>query len=485
MQHASSGIEAAAITHHHGTGRWGLPVLLSAVFMTTADNSIVNVAVPSIERTLDASDAQLQLTVSGYVLAYAALLVTGARLGTIFGYRRIFLSGLCAFTLASLACGLAPDALTLVAARVVQGIGAALMVPQVLTVIQMSRSGEARTRALALYPVALAGGAAAGQVLGGALLTMNIGGSAWRSIFLVNVPVGIALIAATIRFLPADLVGRRQQLDLRGVAALTGSLVLLVVPLLFARERGWPLWAWLSLASSVPVAALFAVNERRLVRSGGQPLVDVRLLARRPLAWGLAAQAAATVTYAALLFALALYLQSGLGKSPLYSGAALLAWVVGFGLSGPLLQRLPRPVRAAGAPLGFLTLAAAYGTISVIGLVTTPQGLPLIAALGAGGLGMGLGFSALIAHLAEATPVEHAADLSGLLSTNSEASAVVGVATFGSLYLALSSSAGTGVAVDAIVIVAGALAAAAALAGLAALRSTRRPGTPPCRSTCS
>jgi MFS family permease len=170
-----------------------LLILLTAVFMTTADNSIVNVAIPSIAVGLRASGGELELAVSAYILAYAVLLVTGARLGSLFGYRRVFLIGLALFTLGSLACGLAPDPVALILARVLQGIGAAIMVPQVLSGIQLNFDGTERARALAFYPVALAGGAAAGQVLGGALISLNLYGSSWRPIFLVNVPVGAAL----------------------------------------------------------------------------------------------------------------------------------------------------------------------------------------------------------------------------------------------------------------------------------------------------
>jgi MFS family permease len=185
-------------------GGWVLATLLTAVFMTTADNSIVNVAVPSIAVGLGASGGQLELVVAGYVLAYAVLLVTGARLGSLFGYRRVFLIGLAVFTLGSLACGLAPDPVVLIASRILQGVGAATMVPQVLTGIQLTFDGTERARALALYSAALAGGAAAGQLLAGLLIAWDPYGTGWRSIFLINVPVGTALFALGLIRLPSD-----------------------------------------------------------------------------------------------------------------------------------------------------------------------------------------------------------------------------------------------------------------------------------------
>jgi len=441
------------------------------VFKTTADNSIVNVAVPSISSRLDASGGELELVVSGYILAYAVLLVMGARLGHLWGYRRIYLVGLALFTLASLACGLAPDAPTLIVARVAQGIGAALMVPQVLSGIQLNFDGRARARAMSYYPVALAGGAAAGQALGGALISLNPYGTSWRSIFLVNVPIGAALFAFAVVRLPLDEKRRRERLDVSGVLAFTTALLLVVLPLMLGRDQGWPPWAWLSLIAALPALAAFVALERRVDRRGGNPLLRVRLFASRAVSWGLGAQAAATTTYAALLFILALYLQQGLGKSPFYSGVALLSWVLGFGLSGPLLRLLPAHVLRYAAPAGFVLLGSAFLAIAAEGLLFTPQGLPLVVVLGCGGLGMGVGFSSLIGELTTEVERDLAPDLSGVVSTNSEVFSAVGVATFGTLYLALVHADDAESAVHALRWVTIALGACALVAAAAAHRA--------------
>jgi MFS family permease len=452
---------------------WLLLILLAAVFMTTADNSIVNVAVPSIAVGLRASGGELELAVSAYILAYAVLLVTGARLGSLFGYRRVFLTGLALFTLGSLACGLAPDAVALILARILQGIGAAIMVPQVLSGIQLNFDGAERARALAFYPVALAGGAAAGQVLGGALISLNLYGSSWRPIFLVNVPVGAALLAlATIR-LPADHGQTRERLDLVGVATLTVATLLLTVPLMLGRDQGWPGWTFLSLGACVPVFALFVTVERRVASAGGHPLLRLSLFRTSAVSWGLAAQALATVTYAALLFVLAIYLQQGLGKSPLYSGLAVLSWVAGFGISGPTLRWVPEPYVARVSPFGFTLLGAVFLATAVEGHFSVPQGAPLVVLLGFGGLGMGVGFSSLIGHLTAAVRLDVASDLSGVVSTNSELASALGVACFGTLYLALAQHHDATMAVDAFALVAASLGGAALLAAAAASRSVR------------
>jgi MFS family permease len=449
-----------------------LLVLLAAVFMTTADNSIVNVAVPSIATGLNASGGELELVVSGYMLAYAVLLVTGARLGNLFGYRRVYLIGLAVFTLASLGCGLAPDPAALIAARVAQGIGAAVMVPQVLSGIQLNFEGAARVRALAYYPAALAGGAAAGQVLGGALISLNPHGTSWRSILLVNVPIGIALFSLAALRLPLDERHGRERLDIVGVIAFTTGLLLLALPLMLGRDSGWPMWTWLSLLASVPMLALFARVERRVRDRGGHPVFQLQLFAVRSVGWGLAAQAAATVTYASLLFIVALYLQQGLGKSPLYSGIALLGWVIGFGLSGPLLRSIPPNVSHLAAPAGFALLAVAFLTLTFEALLGIPRGAPLVLTLALGGLGMGVGFSSLIGTLTARVRRELAPDLSGAVSTNSEVFSAIGVATFGTLYLALARTNDVTGAVYALRLVTTALGASALLAAAAARRAT-------------
>jgi len=173
-----------------------LAVLLTGQALANIDTAIANVAAPSIHADLRASGGELQLVVSGYVLAYAVLLITGARLGHLYGYRPVFLLGVSTFTIASLVCGLAPDPITLVLARFVQGAGAALLVPQVLSGIQLNFSGEARQRALGLFVMALSGSAVVGQVLGGAIITADLFGAAWRPAFLVNVPIGVVLLVA-------------------------------------------------------------------------------------------------------------------------------------------------------------------------------------------------------------------------------------------------------------------------------------------------
>lgn len=291
-----------------------LAVLLTAQFMANVDNAIANVAAPSIHATLGASGGELELVVSGYVLAFAMLLITGARLGDTYGYRPVFAIGVATFTVASLTCALAPSAIVLIVARIAQGTGAALMVAQVLPGITLTFTGRARARALGLFAMTLAGSAVVGQVLGGVLVAADLFGTAWRPAFFVNVPVGAALLLAAYRYLPDGRSGGRRldvpgaatpsaayrhppdrrsgrgrcmdvpgqatlsaayrhppdgrsgpgrRLDVPGVATLSASMLLIVLPLVLGREEGWPLWTWLSLGAGLAGLGGFAVVERR------------------------------------------------------------------------------------------------------------------------------------------------------------------------------------------------------------------------------
>ena len=266
-----------------------LAVVLTGQFMAVLDASVVNVAAPSIHAGLHTSGAGLQLVIAGYVITYAVLLVTGARLGDILGHRRMFLSGLVLFTLASLGCGLAVSSGMLIALRFVQGAGAAAMIPQVLSLIQRSYTGTARARPMRLYATVLAGAAVAGQILGGVLVSADLVGSTWRPVFLLNVPIGIALFVAGLRSLPKGLGEPGRSLDLAGVATLTPAVLALVLPLVLGQSEHWPLWGWACLAGSAVLFVVFALVERRVGLRGGSPLIPGRLLRLPGVATGVVA----------------------------------------------------------------------------------------------------------------------------------------------------------------------------------------------------
>jgi MFS family permease len=451
---------------------WALAALLGALFLGNVDVAIANIAAPSIQDGLHASGGGLELIVSGYTLAYAALLVTGARLGESRGYRQMFLAGLAGFTVASLACGLAPSALTLIVARIAAGGAAALMTAQVLTGIQLGFDGRGRARALGLYSLVLSAGAVAGQSLGGLLVSADIGGTTWRPAFLINVPAGVVLFWLARRYLAA---GRRQpqRMDLAGVTVLAAAMLLLVLPLVLGQDAGWPAWTWACLAGSVLAFAALRAVERKVSARGGQPLVDFRLLARPVIRWGLASQTVATGAYFAVLFTLALYLQQGLGKSAGYSGLALVSWVAAFGIPGPVLGRLPARARALAGPVGPVVLAAGFAAIGVSLYAGNTSGALLMTLLGVAGLGLGIGFTGVLSHLTSSVTSDEAAALSGLFNTTTRAGGVVGTAVFGAAYLTLVPGHGSAVHGFAVVNLALAVSAlaAAVLAGLSVRRN--------------
>src|ERR1700678_3028797 len=244
-----------------------LAIVLIGQFMAVLDASIVNVAAPSIHASLHASGASLQLIVAGYTITYAVLLVTGARLGDILGHRRMFLAGVVVFTLASLGCGLASTAGLLIGLRFAQGVGSAMLIPQVLSLIQRTHTGPSRIRAMSRYSAVIAGGAVVGQVVGGLLISANLFNEGWRPVFLVNVPIGVILLAIGLRALPHGKGEPGRTLDLPGLALLTPAVLAMVLPLVLGQPDGWPAWGWALMAASVPLMVVFALVERRLARA--------------------------------------------------------------------------------------------------------------------------------------------------------------------------------------------------------------------------
>jgi MFS family permease len=450
-------------------------VILAGQFMANIDTAIINVATPSIGTTLHASGAELQLTVSVYVLATAMMLITAARLGALYGYRRLFLIGLVTFTLASLGCGIAPDVFSLIAARIVQGIGSALMVAQVISGIQRTLSGSARTRAIGAYTMTLSLAAVIGQILGGALITANVFGLAWRPLFLINVPLGALLLVLALRAFPRDEghAGPRPALDFLGVALLGSSMLLLILPLTVGREMHWPWWAIASLVASVAGAAAFVLWQRRLGRTGRGPLLNLVLFREPVVVPALLAQLFARASYFSLLFVLAVYVQTGLGESALTSGLTLLSWVAAYGIAGPVYPRLPQRLAALCAPFGAIVMAAAFTASAIVTALHTGTGPLLIAFLGCGGFGFGMLQTALTSQLTASVAKERAPDLSGVLATMTPISAVVGIATFGSAYLALAAPGGSEAAVRAFAIVNLAFAVSTACAAALAVQARR------------
>lgn len=434
-------------TGPHRAGRAGPPpalllaVILTGQFMALLDVFIVNVAAPSIRTDLHASGAGLQLVVAGYTIAYAVLLITGARLGGLYGYRRLFLAGLAVFTASSLACGLAQSTGELIGFRFLQGAGSALMIPQVLSLLQITFSGEARTRAMSVYSAVLSSGAALGQSLGGVLVSADLFGTGWRPVFLVNVPIGAALLVLAPRVLPRDAggagsaAGSRRGLDLPGLLALAAAVTLFTVPLVLGEQEGWPLWGWVCLALSAVFLAVFVAVESRLARRGGAPLVSVRVLRAPGMARAVTVIALAMAVNAGFLFSVALHLQAGLGFSALRTGLTFAVCAVAFGGVGLTWRRLPAAWRPWLGAAGMLLTALSLGTLGLALRGGGDGGAALFVGLLVLGAGLGLAFSPTFTLALATVEPRDAADASGLLATVTQVGQLIGVATLGTLFL--------------------------------------------------
>lgn len=410
-----------------------LAVLLTAQTMASMDGSIANVALPAIQRDLGATGAVQQLVLSAYLVVLASLIVVGARLGDVAGHRRAFQWGLGVFTVASLACGLAPTPAVLVAGRVIQGAGAALLIPQVFSLIQHHFQGSGRRRAIGRYSLVLALGVALGQLLGGLLVSADLFGLSWRPVFLVNVPVGLLLLGAVGRVLPparagegAGRVGVRR-LDVSGTVVLALGMAAFTTSLTLGREAGWPWWTWGVLGGSVVLLTWFVRHQLRTEH----PLLDLVVLRPRGMRSGLLACAVVMGCYAALLFTFTLYVQDDLGWTPLVAGLAFLPYTMGFGVMSLTWTRMPERVIRALPVAGPIVLAV---VVAVVATGASPWALaPLLVLAGAGHAS---GYSPLIASLSGMVPPHRASAFSALNTTGPLVAQTVAIAAIGGIYLA-------------------------------------------------
>jgi EmrB/QacA subfamily drug resistance transporter len=401
------------------------------------DFFIVNVAIPSIQRDLHASAGALQLVVIGYGLANASMLITGGRLGDMHGRRRLFTIGVALFTLASAACGLAPTAGTLVAARIAQGIAGALLQPQVLAMLGLLYTGPQRARAFAAYGLALGLAAASGQVIGGLLIHASWAGLGWRSCFLINLPIGIAALLLTPRVLPAmkPSGAAHSRPDIAGMALIALTLVAAVLPLVQGREHGWPLWSLLLLAASVPLAAAFWAWQRRLAARDGQPLVTPSLLTHRRFVLGLGVTLLFFCGNASLYFVLALYLQQGLGLQPLESGLVFTTLAVGFFATSMAAPWFARRLGQHAIFTGALVLAAGHAGVWLLLPAISAQTVTwMLPALLIQGCGLGMVMAPLASTVLAGLPAQHAGVASGVMATVQQVGNAVGVALIGLIH---------------------------------------------------
>ncbi|MCX3060226.1 MFS transporter [Streptomyces beihaiensis] len=420
--------------------RWRmLPTLLAALFMAQFDLYVVNVAGPTLQRQLHVGQAALELVVAGYGFTYASGLITGGRMGDLFGTRRMFLFGTLAFTAASLLCGLAQSPGQLVAARLVQGLTGAAMVPQILATITAVFPTRERPRALAWFGVTIGVGSVAGQVLGGLLLQFDIAGLGWRVIFLANVPIGLAAAAAASTLMPRIAPARKAGLDPIGVIGLSGSLAMALAPLALGRTEGWPLWTWLSLGASVPALALTLLWERSLSRRGRQRVLDLTLFCDTAFSRGLVVTMALFSGYFGFTFALSLFMQGGLGLTPLEAGLTFMPLGLAFALASIRAQKVAAKIGPRLITIGLSISVLSYGAlVLVLQLSGVHADAPrIVVPMMLVGFGNGLAIPILFGTVLSKIDTGRAGTASGVLTTTQQFASAAGVTGLGSVFFGL------------------------------------------------
>jgi len=413
-------------------GAAGLFTVLLGAALAPIDLFIVNVALPTIDTELHTSASTLEWIIAGYGIAFALLLVIGGRLGDAFGRRRLFMTGLAAFTLTSLACGLAPTATVLVVARAAQGAAAAMMVPQALSIIQATTSGERRGRIFGYYGATAGVAMVIGQLLGGVLVSA----SGWRAVFLVNVPIGLAGVLLARRTVPETRAANPLGVDRWGTALLGLALLSLLVPVMEGRALDWPVWCWVLLAGCPFAAAAFLAAERRMEAAGGVPLLPMSILRVPSMRRGLGIALPFFVTFGGFLFVYALTLQDGLRLGPFESGLALSPLAVAFlfmSLCSPrIVSRIGHRAVVLGAGLQLTGLLTLLATVSIAWPDLTV--LHFVPGTLLCGVGQGLTAPTMFRVILSRVPPELAGAGSGLLTTTQQASLALGVAIFGTLF---------------------------------------------------
>jgi MFS family permease len=453
--------------------RLALIVVLTGGLLPPLDFFIANVAVPAIRETLSATPAEVQLVISGYAAGYAVFLIPGGRLGDLFGRRRLFILGMAGFTLTSALCGLATSGAMLDAARVVEGISAAVMAPQILGSIRGLYAEHELGRALSLYSTMVGVAAAAGQLLGGALIALDLFGLGWRLVFVINLPIGLCAMVGAWLLLPETSRRTAQHLDIGGALLLLATLCLLILPLSIGRDQGWPLWTFLSLACFPLLWLGFVRFERRVARRGAMPLFDVDLLDRPGFRRSLLIAFLFFFT-SPFYLGFSLYLQEGQGIDALRTGLAILPYGIGCLIGSLITAPFPPRLRVHQFAVGMaLELAGYAGIMLCVGALV--DGWLLVAMLFLGGFGQGVAMPRVVNMVMSAVPISHAGLAAGILNSTLQIGAAVSVAAIGSIfYAALGSQTGPAAYGNALAVAMAAIVAAFALVLVLGLLPQRR-----------
>jgi EmrB/QacA subfamily drug resistance transporter len=417
--------------------RWTiLYVLLLAEVMDLLDGTIVNVAVPRIRDELHASSSQLEWILGAYPLAVAAALVVGARLGDLFGRNRMFVLGTVGFTAASLACGLAPSAGALIAFRIVQGLAAALMIPQGFGILRKIFPREELPKAFGIFGPVIGSAAIIGPILGGALVDLDLFGSDWRLVFFVNLPLGLAAAAGAILLIPDIRAEHARKLDIGGALLVAVGMAALIYPLIQGREAGWPAWSFVLLVGGAVVLVLFTLHQRLRSSRGHETLVDPSLFRSRGYTSGLLVMQVYFAAAIGLMVTITLFLQLGQGYSPIRSGLALAPWAFGTALgagvgAAVLAPRFGRGVLQAGAVTTVLGLIALV--VLLVDSETTPYWRIVPGAL-LGGIGFGLVVAPLFDIVLAAVDDRSVGSASGVMNALQQLAGAWGIALLATLF---------------------------------------------------
>ena len=419
---------------------WVLAIVVSAQFMFGVDAFIVNVAIPTIAAELQASAAQIEAVIAIYLIGYATLVVTGGRLGDIYGTRNIFVTGVAGFTVTSLWCGLAQSGPELIVARLAQGATAALMVPQVLATIHLLFADASRARAFGIYGIVLGLAGAAGFVLGGLLVTLDLGGFGWRAVFFVNVPCGVVIIAAALKMMPTVPRRAGTRLDIPGAIVLFLGLLCLIGPLLFGGDVHWSPGVWLVMAMGVVIIAAFLRVERRVAARGGMPLIDLALLSDATFMRGLVAVFFFFFANLSFYLVMTVFMQKALHIPPLQAGLVFLPLALTFVMASKhsSIRARHRGTRVLieGCAVQIVGLAA---LAAVIESIAAPSATALALVLTIFGYGQGLVMAPLSSTVLSTVKPASAGAGSGMYGTTAQIANAAGVAAIGAVFFAIES----------------------------------------------
>jgi EmrB/QacA subfamily drug resistance transporter len=417
---------------------WVLVIVVAAQFMFGVDAFIVNVAIPTIAVELHASAAQIESVIAIYLIAYATLVVTGGRLGDIYGTRNVFIAGVAGFTVTSLWCGLARSGPELITARLAQGATAALMVPQVLATLHLLFADSSRARAFGIYGIVLGLSGAAGFTLGGVLVTLDLAGLGWRAVFFVNVPFGVAIIMAAWKIMPTLQRRAGTRLDIPGAIVLFVGLLCLIGPLLFGHDVQWAAWLWLVMAAGVVIIAGFVRLERAVGRRGGMPLIDLALLSDRAFMRGLVAVFFFFFANLSFYLIMTMFMQRGLQIPPLQAGVAFvplaLTFVIAARLSSTRAKHRGTLVLIEGCVIQIAGLAL---LVAAIEWTSAPSVKLLAVLLMVFGYGQGLVMAPLSSAVLSTVKPASAGAGSGMYGTTQQIANAAGVAAIGAVFFAI------------------------------------------------